>query len=491
MPRGHEISRQHRGLGRHHSDAVTSARRESVLSACSAGLSDAWTATAAQAELNGIARQLMAAFPDTAKTLSASAWKRSPIDSSGGKARTMFVTIMVAVGFVLLIACANVANLLLSRSAYRAREIAVADGARRDALARRPAAAARERGARRIGGAAGLVLAVAGVDCSTTAMQASEKPYWLVFTVDRVVVGYVAAICMLTGVLFGLAPALHVSKDQSLRRIEGRRSRSNRQAVACAGSAAPWSIAELALTIVLLAGAGLMIRSFMTLYALDIGIDIDRLMTMRLQLPETKYPVAEARRAFFDRLEPRLRTIPGVEAVAITTGVPPLDGGERLLEIDGFARTSERPRFVSTVTISPRVLRRGGRAGSSVAADLGTATVHPVRRRSSSTSGWRRSSSRRGSDWPAAPIHRSGIRRPDEVPDRWRTIVGISPSIRARIGAGRVSERRRVPPVPAGCASSRVAARPERVAASLDHGRRAPGSAGDRRGSASIHHPDG
>ena len=78
-----------------------------------------------------------------------------------------------------------------------------------------------------------------------------------------------------------------------------------------------------------------MIRSFMNLQTLDVGFPTEHLMTMRMQLPETKYPTAEARRAFYERLEPRLAALSGVDAVAITTTVPPFQAGERPFEIDG------------------------------------------------------------------------------------------------------------------------------------------------------------
>jgi putative ABC transport system permease protein len=97
-----------------------------------------------------------------------------------------------------------------------------------------------------------------------------------------------------------------------------------------------------------------MIRSFMTLYSADLGFRIDDLTAMRLRLPESKYKTPDARRAFFDRLEPRIAAIPGVEAAAVTNGVPPHDGGERLLEIDAPGQTADsRPVFVGTVTIGP------------------------------------------------------------------------------------------------------------------------------------------
>lgn len=385
-------------------------------------------ATVAQAELDAVARQFTTAFPDMAKRVVGVRVEPLAERFVGGKARTMFVTIMVAVGFVLLIACTNVANLLLSRSAYRAREIALrmALGATRWRVVRQLLLESVVLSA--LGGAAGLVLAAAGVGMFESAMQASEKPYWLVFTVDRVVVGYVAAICMLTAVLFGLAPALHVSQTNSYDVLkDGDRGTTAGRRVRWFSSA--MVVAELALTIVLLGGAGLMIRSFMKLYSVDIGIESDHLATMRLQLPEEKFPTVETRRAFFDRLEPRLRTIPGVEAVAVTTGVPPLDGGERLLEVDSFARTSERLRFVSTVTITPEFFEVMGRA--------------PVRGRSfGEADGAPGSESvivneRLASEFfpgedPLGRQLRFTQRDPAAgvAPDRWRTIVGISPPIR-------------------------------------------------------------
>ena len=289
----------------------------------------------AQAEMSGIAGQLMAAYPEAARDLTGLRVETFTERYIGGGGRPMFMTVMGAVVFVLLIACANVANLLLSRSAYRAREIAVrtAMGATRWRVVRQLLLEGLVLAS--IGGSIGLLLAVAGVNVFASAMQQAGLPFWVVFSVDYVVFMYVAAICVLTAVLFGLAPALHVSKTNHSDVLkEGGRGTTGHGRVRWFSSA--MVVTELALTVVLLAGAGLMIRSFMTLYAVDMGIKTDRLMTMRLQLPESKYANAEARRAFFDRLEPRLAAIPGVEAAAVTTGVPSRDGGERLLEVDSL-----------------------------------------------------------------------------------------------------------------------------------------------------------
>jgi predicted permease len=110
-------------------------------------------------------------------------------------------------------------------------------------------------------------------------------------------------------------------------------------------------VIELALTFVLLAGSAVMVRSFLTLYSIDIGVDANQLMAMELRLPASKYSNPDAR-LFFERLEPRLTAVPGIEAAAITTGVPSRDGGERLLETERTGATA--PVFVSTVAITPQ-----------------------------------------------------------------------------------------------------------------------------------------
>ena len=179
---------------------------------------------------------------------------------------------MGAVAFVLLIACANVANLLLSRSTNRAREISV----------RISLGASRWRVIRQlliesvilavISGLAGLGIAAIGIEWFDRATVDAGRPYWIQFTMDVTVLAFFALVCLGTGILFGLAPALHVSKtDVNDVLKEGGRTGS-------AGvRARRWTgvlmVAELTLTVVLLAGAGFMIRNFLTMYRLDLGID--------------------------------------------------------------------------------------------------------------------------------------------------------------------------------------------------------------------------
>jgi putative ABC transport system permease protein len=158
---------------------------------------------------------------------------------------------------------------------------------------------------------------------------------------DYVVFGYLAAICVVTGILFGLAPALQISKTNvnEILKEGGRGNAGGRRARWLTGTMV---VLELALTLVLLVGAGLMVRSFLNLYTMDIGIKTDNLMTMRMVLPELKYPTPETRRAFYERLSPRLAALPGADSISVTTGVPPFGAGRRGFDIEG--RPVRKPR---------------------------------------------------------------------------------------------------------------------------------------------------
>ena len=314
----------------------------------------------AQTELSGIAARLAAEYPDTNKDVSA-AMQTFNERYNGGPIRTVFLALQGAVGFVLLIACANVANLQLSRSIHRAREIAVrvALGATRWRIVRQLLVESVLLGF--LGGALGLLIAVGGVRLFDAAVADVGKPYWIVFTMDYVVFGFLGTVCVLTGILFGTLPALQVSKTNvnELLKEGGRGNAGSRRAGWLSGTMV---VVELALTLVLLVGAGLMVRSFITLYTVDLGMATEQLMTMRMALPSTKYPNAEKRMAFYDQLTPKLASIPGAEAVAVTTGVPGFGGGSRRIEIEGRSVPSkweDRPEVAATV-VSPEFFRATG-----------------------------------------------------------------------------------------------------------------------------------
>ncbi len=244
--------------------------------------------TEAIAEMKGIAERMAAAYPDTNKDFVGVRVETFTERYVGGAAKTMFWAMMGAVGFILLIACANVANLLLSRATARAREVAVrsALGATRWRIVRQLLLESLVLAV--VGGSCGLLLTYVGVHLFDSAISDPGKPYWIDFRVDTQVVGYVAAICVLTSILFGLAPALHISKRENNQVLKegGRGTVGNRRARWLTGTMV---VTELALAVVLLAGAGLMIRSFLNLERLDLGFSPDHLVTMRLQLPDQKY----------------------------------------------------------------------------------------------------------------------------------------------------------------------------------------------------------
>jgi putative ABC transport system permease protein len=255
-----------------------------------------------------------------------------------GDVRPMLIVLFGAVGFVLLIACANVANLLLARAAARHREMAI-----RGALG-----ASRSRVVRLlltesvllalVGGAVGLVLAIWSLDLLVS-LKPANLPRIAEIGVNRTVFLFTAAMSVLTGVLFGLAPAWQVSKSDLNEGLkEGGR-----------GSDAPGRhrmrallvISEVALSIVLLIGAGLMIRSFVRLLAVDPGFKTDHVLTAFVSLPVAKYSKHEDQTAFFDRLLERLRNVPGVSAAGVVSDIPLYGGSSTGFDVEG--RTPAQP----------------------------------------------------------------------------------------------------------------------------------------------------
>ena len=307
----------------------------------------------AQSELINISRTLESENPETNKDIQARVLTFNE-SQNGGPIRAVFLSLMGAVAFVLLIACANVANLLLSRSTNRAREISVrvALGASRWRVVRQLLIESIMLAV--VSGLAGLGVAAIGIRLFDRATQDVGRPYWIQFTMDGSVLAFFALICLGTGIIFGLAPALHVSKTDvnDVLKEGGRTGSAGVRARRWTGAL---MVAELALTVVLLAGAGFMIRNFLNMYSLDLGIDTSKLMTMNLALPERKYPAVEQRLAFYERLEERLKANPRIENVAVTSNIPLQGGFLRSLVIDGkpLDQGQQAPN-VTMLTIDPR-----------------------------------------------------------------------------------------------------------------------------------------
>ena len=298
-------------------------------------LKEGATLAGAQADLNAIAAQAERQYPN-----SNSGWDTtlgSLQEASVGKIRPALVTLTASVGFVLLIACVNLANLLLSRSAARRREMGVRSslGAGRGRLMQQLLTESVLLAG--LGAAAGLALAWAGTRMLVT-LNPNILPRAAEIALDGRAVGFTAAIAVLTGILFGLAPALHMAKTDLMAALrDGGRGnaigfRRNRLRSALV-------VGEVALALVLLSGAGLLMRSFYHLQSMDLGFDPHDVLTFRTNLPAAKYKTDEAQAAFYHRALERLRSIPGVTAAGAAQ-IFPLAGDDYIL---GFEQIGKPP----------------------------------------------------------------------------------------------------------------------------------------------------
>lgn len=285
----------------------------------------------AQAEMINVASNIEAQNPVTNEGMSvAVASLRTTLT---GDYKTALLILLGVVGFVLLIACVNVANLLLARATSRQKEIAIraALGANRRRLFRQLLTESLLLGL--ISGVAGLVLALWGKDLLVSAIPI-DIPFWMKFDLDARVLTFTAACSLLTGFVFGTAPALQASNpDLNETLKEGGRSGSSSGRYHLRSLLV---VAEIALSLVLLVGAGLMIRSFVSLQRVDAGLDPNGVLTMTV-VPGAKYRTPEKRIAFFNQLLERLRAIPGVKSAGTNSGLP-LSGNNwgRSLTVEGF-----------------------------------------------------------------------------------------------------------------------------------------------------------
>jgi putative ABC transport system permease protein len=316
-------------------------------------LADGVTVGQARAEMAGIGTQLAQQYPETNKDIVPTV---TPFVERllGPQFTRMFWALQGAVGFVLLIACANVANLLLARAAHRSREISVrvSLGATRWRIVRQLLVESVLLAI--VSGVAGFALSLIGIRWFDAVLRGVNAPAWMVMTLDARVFAFFAVICVATGIVFGLAPALHISRTNVSEVLkEGGRSGSG--GVRARRWTAALIVVELTATLVLLAGAGFMLRSFLKLYQLDLGIETSRLMTMTVRLQPRKYVTPESRVAFLRQLDERLNSVSAIGAVTTATSLP-LGGGFPLqLAIDGRpSAAGETPPIVTMLSVSPR-----------------------------------------------------------------------------------------------------------------------------------------
>ncbi|MGE0158907.1 MAG: ABC transporter permease [Gemmatimonadales bacterium] len=241
-----------------------------------------------------------------------------------GDVRPALLLVMGAVSFVLLIACANVANLLLARSESRAGEVAVrvAMGAGRGRMTRQLVTEGLALSL--LGAGLGLVLAHFGTR-ALLAVNPDAVPRVQQIGLDARVVGFTALVAVGTGVLFGLAPLLSATMQRVGATLKQGGTRSTRGSAGVRVRRA-LVVAEIAFAVVLLVGSGLMLRSVAALRDVDLGFDTENALTFTLALPQGDYPEPASVGQFFGELLERVRALPGVVAATATSGLPPAQG---------------------------------------------------------------------------------------------------------------------------------------------------------------------
>ena len=296
-----------------------------------------------------VAARLAAQYPETNKDVLALVQNFND-RFNGGQTTRVLVWLMWAVAFVLVIACANVANLLLARAVGRSREMSIRAslGASRAQVVQQLLVESFLLAA--LAAAFGWLLGMWGVQVFDAALVPAVKPPHIDFSIDWRVVAFLAGVTVVTALAFGLAPALQLSaidinaslKDGGNAAGQGRAARFVSTSLV---------VAEVALAVILLAGAGLMVRSLLNTNRADIGIDPVHILSMNMNLRATKYPRVDSHLLFYDRLKARLEALPGVEVAAIASDLPAESPDVFTYEVDGGPAivNTKRPRAAGLV----------------------------------------------------------------------------------------------------------------------------------------------
>jgi putative ABC transport system permease protein len=287
----------------------------------------------AEADLTVIAHRLARVYPkDYPKKYSVEV--QTLADSVVGRFKTVLYTLLGAVGLLLLIACSNVANMLLARASAREKEMAVRAslGASRWRLIRQLLL---ESLLLAMGGAvAGCLVAYGGIQALVAAIPENTIPDEAVIGLNVPVLLFSLSVAVFTAVLFGLAPALHMAKPDIVEPLKdsgkgvsgGFRHGKLRNTLV---------VVEVALSLVLLVGAGLLMRSFVALEQVELGLNPDNILVARLPLPKEQYKTATAKQHFFRELLQRLYALPGVVAATETSTLPPYGGIPSEVDVPG------------------------------------------------------------------------------------------------------------------------------------------------------------
>ncbi len=308
----------------------------------------------AQAEMDAISARLGRAFPQT----DGRGWQAVVIpmqEEIVGNSRAMLLMLLGGVGLVLLIACANVGNLLFTRALSRRKEIAIrfALGAARGRVVQQLLTEALILAA--AGGALGLLLAY-GALTSASALLAGQVPRAEEISIDGRVLLFAVGVSMLTGLLAGTLPAVRAGRSDlnDALKEDGRSD-----GALGVGTRRLLIVCEVALSLVLLMGAGVMIQSLLALRYGDTGFDPNNVLTMSVRLVDARYPAPTARASFFDEALQRLRALPGVEAAGTIDDLPLKEGSSQTLDLEGYPPPRD-PVAVQVRQVTPGYLRAMG-----------------------------------------------------------------------------------------------------------------------------------
>ena len=402
---------------------LTDGPRDARTLSVAARLVPGTTIAAARHEMDAIAARLARQYPATNANVGAL------LEPYGGSFSLVnpWTVMLIAVTIVLLIACANIANLLISRAAGRSREIAIRSslGATRWRLVRQLLVESLLLAA--AGGGAGVFVALAGVRLLLASMPAANWPYWYHFHVDAHVLAYIVEVAVGAALMFGVGPALYLANRNPVAPLTVRAN-----VTAGAAAAHRWSDAllagQFALTLALLAGAGLLARTLIAVYRADARVETQHVLLAGIELPPPTYAAPARRLLLYTALEERVRNMPGVDAAALASGAPFYSASIWSVSIDGTA-PSDRiaapttsyvaigAHYFDTLRLRPVRGRaftdRDGMPGvdTAIVNELFATRYLP----GVDAVGWR--------------IRLVDPNQPDPSP-RWLTIVGVTPTVR-------------------------------------------------------------
>lgn len=334
-----------------------------------------------------------------------------------GPYRKSVIALLVAVGLLLAIACANVSNLLLVKASSRTREMAVriALGATRPRLIRLLVSESVLLGL--AGGVLGVLLAYAGIPALLSLIPV-KLPLWMNFSIDQGVLGFALVVSLATSIIFGILPAFSASGVDLTKALKegGRGSGAGlRQKLLRNGLV----VAEIAISVMLLAGAGLMVRSFIALRTQNLGYRAEHVLSLEIAYPEQRYPDGAPVRALLRRLTDEISSLNGIRSIALASGAPLNDGWGRIYAIEGRPVPLNDMPFINHIVISPHYFETLGipllRGRDFTEADFDAPRIVIV------------SESFAKKHWPReSPLGKRIRFGPPKNDEPWHTVVGVA-----------------------------------------------------------------